>query len=431
MGKAFVVFKREYLERVRSKWFIFTTVLGPVFLGLITVLPIVMAARTKSSDRLSDVIVVDATGSDLGARVAKALRETTPNAPAPRLREVKPEQVAEEERRATADVMQHLAVGYMVLDANTLGGKEMRYAGRNATALVDIQSIERMVRQSLLNMRLEREGIDAGRVALLTSVRLEARTEKITDRGKEGASGMASFFFGYGIVLVLYMMIAIYGQGIMRGVLEEKTSRVAEVVISSVKPDTLLSGKILGAGLVALTQVSAWLLMTLLMYQVRVPILKAFGAAPAMMAGAIKIPTVEPIVGVALLLFFVLGFVLYAAMFAAVGAMVSNQEDIQQAAMPVMLMLVSSIIFMQPILLNPSSTIAVVTSLLPFSAPLMMPLRMALIAIPWYEIVASLLSVAIGCAVAIWLSARIYRVGLLMYGKRPSVRELARWIRMA
>ncbi len=431
MGKVWVVFKREYLERVRSKWFIFSTVLGPVFLGLITVVPIVMAAKTKSSDRLSDVIIIDATSSDLGARVAKALQETTPTARAPRLRAVKAERVAAEETRATADVMQRLAVGYMVLDANTLGGKEMRYAGRNATSIIDVQSIERMVRQCLLTLRLEREGIDAGRIAMLTAVRLEARTEKITDRGKEGASGMASFFFGYGIVLVLYMMIAIYGQSIMRGVLEEKTSRVAEVVVSSVKPDTLLTGKILGSGLVALTQVFAWLLMTLLMYQVRVPILKAFGAAPAMMAGAIKIPTVPPVIGIVLLLFFVLGFVLYAAMFGAVGAMVSNQEDIQQAAMPVMIMLVSSIIFMQPILLNPSSTLAVVMSIVPFSAPLMMPLRMALISIPWYEIVGSLASVTIGCWIAIWLSARIYRVGLLMYGKRPSIRELARWIRMA
>jgi ABC-2 type transport system permease protein len=182
---------------------------------------------------------------------------------------------------------------------------------------------------------------------------------------------------------------------------------------------------------VAVTQVTVWLTMSFLMYLVRVPILKLFGAAPAMIGGAIKIPSVAPMVGVALFLFFVLGFAFYAALFGAVGAMVSNQEDIQQAATPVMLMLVSSIIFMQPILLNPSSTLAVTMSILPFSAPLMMPLRMALVAVPWYEIVGSLASVTVGCVIAIWLSARIYRVGLLMYGKRPSFRELGRWIRMS
>jgi ABC-2 type transport system permease protein len=430
MGKMWVVFKREFLERVRSKWFIVATLLGPVFLGLITVLPIALAAKTKSSQRLSDVVIVDATSSDLGARVSKSLAEITPTAPAPRLRTVSAEQVAQEETRATQEVMRREALGYMVLDANTLAGKEMRYAGRNATALIDVETIERIVRQSLLGQRLEREGINAGRVAALTNVRLDARTEKITDRGKEGASGLASFFFGYGMAIILYMMIAIYGQSIMRGVLEEKTTRVAEVVVSSVKPDTLLAGKILGSGMVAVTQMSAWLAMSFLLYQVRGPVLQMFGAPP-MAGAALRIPSVEPLVGVALFLFFVFGFIFYAALFGAVGAMVSNQEDVQQAATPVMLLLVSSIVFMQPILLNPSNTLAVTMSILPFSAPLMMPLRMALIAVPWYEIVGALLSVAIGCWLAIWLSARIYRVGLLMYGKRPSMRELAKWIRMA
>lgn len=430
MGKMLVVFKREYLERVRSKWFVIATLLGPVFLGIITVLPIALAARTRSSGQLSNVIIIDATDTDLGARIQKSLAGTTPDAPAPRLRVVKAEQVPAAERAATREVMDREAVGYMVLDANTTAGKEMRYAGRNATALIDVSSIERQVRQSLLGQRLEREGIDPNRVATLTNVRLDAKTEKITDKGKEGASGLTSFFFGYGIALVLYMMIAIYGQSIMRGVLEEKTTRVAEVVVSSVKPDTLLAGKILGAGMVAVTQVSAWLVMSFLMYQVRGPLLRLFGAG-AMAGAAVQIPSVAPIVGVALVLFFILGFLLYAALFGAVGAMVSNQEDVQQAATPVMLLLITSLIFMQPILLNPSSTLAKTMSWLPFSAPLMMPLRMALIAIPWYEIVGALLSVVIGCWIAIWLSARIYRVGLLMYGKKPSFRELARWIRMA
>jgi ABC-2 type transport system permease protein len=430
MGKMLVVFKREYLERVRSKWFVIATLLGPVLLGVVTVLPIALAVKTKSSDRLSDVIIIDATSTDLGARVASALASATPNAPPPRLRVVKAEEVPAEEERATKLVMQREALGYLVFDANTTAGKEWRYAGRNATALIDVENLERTARQSVLAQRLESEGVNADRVAALTSIRLVARTEKITDRGKEGASGMTSFFFGYGIALLLYMMIAIYGQSIMRGVLEEKTTRVAEVVVSSVKPDTLLAGKIVGSGMVAVTQVTAWLLMTVGLFLLRVPILGLFGV-PAAALGAVKLPSVEPFVGVALILFFILGFIFYAALFGAVGAMVSNQEDVQQAATPVMLLLISSIVFMQPILLNPSNTLAITMSLLPFSAPLMMPLRMALIAVPWYEIVGALVSVAVGCWVAIWVSARIYRVGLLMYGKKPSFRELARWIRMA
>lgn len=430
MGKVLVVFKREYVERVRSKWFIVATLLGPVFLGAITVLPLALAARTGASSQLANVVIIDATGGDLGDRVSRALVATTPQSIAPRVRRVKAEGIAAEEQRALNEVMGHEALGYLVLDVRTSAGTEMRYAGRNATALIDVETIERIVRQSLLNLRLENEGIDPGRVASLTNVRLDTRTEKITDKGKEGAGGLASFFFGYGVALVLYMMIAIYGQSIMRGVLEEKTTRVAEVVVSSVKPDVLLAGKILGSGLVAITQVVAWLAMSFLLFQARAPVMAKFGA-PAAAAAAVKIPSVDPIVGVALLLFFVFGFIFYASLYAAVGAMVSNQEDVQQAATPVMLLLISSIIFMQPILLNPSSTMAVTMSLLPFSAPLMMPLRMALIPVPWYEIVGALVSVALGCWAAIWVSARIYRVGLLMYGKRPSFRELGKWIRRA
>src|SRR5919201_5161988 len=428
MGKAWVVFKREFLERVRSKWFLIATILGPVFFGLIMVLPIVLAAKTQVSDRLSDVIIIDATDTDLGDRVAKYLSQTSPNSPLPRVRRVKAEQVASEEQRATRAVIDHEALGYMVLDSNTIGGKELRYAGRNATALIDVETITRLVRQSLLNQRLEREGIDPNRVMMLTAVKLDARTEKITDRGKEGAGGLTSFFFGYAIAIVLYMMIAIYGQSIMRGVLEEKTTRVAEVVVSSVKPDTLLAGKIVGSGMVAITQVIMWIVMALILYQVRGPIFARFGVPMA--SAAIRIPSLPVGIGIALLLFFVFGFILYAALFGAVGSMVTNQEDVQQAVMPVMMLLVASIIFMQPILLNPSSTLAKTMSWLPFSAPLIMPLRMALIAIPWYEIVGALLSVLLGCWLAIWISARIYRVGLLMYGKRPNVRELAKWIRM-
>src|SRR6185503_19677856 len=147
------------------------------------------------------------------------------------------------------------------LDSLTLAGKELRYAGRNATSIVDVESISRSVRQTLLAMRLEKEGIDPKRVNALTSFRIDTKTEKISDKGKEGAGGIASLIFGYIIAFALYMMIAIYGQSIMRGVLEEKTTRVAEVVISSVKPDALLTGKILGSGLVALTQVMVWIIV--------------------------------------------------------------------------------------------------------------------------------------------------------------------------
>jgi ABC-2 type transport system permease protein len=222
--------------------------------------------------------------------------------------------------------------------------------------------------------------------------------------------------------------------------MEEKTTRVAEVVVSSVSTDTLLAGKIVGVGLVAITQVVAWVGLSIGMLFYLLPILFPQGTAEAgaTMAAARGVPadaitSVLPTLGTAaiILAYFVLGFIFYSSLFAAVGAMVSSQEDVQQASMPVMLMLISSVIFMPAILTNPGSPLAHTMSLIPFSAPIIMPLRMSLMGVPWYELAFSLGGVVLACVAAIWVSARIYRVGLLMYGKRPSFKELGRWIRYA
>jgi ABC-2 type transport system permease protein len=430
MGKVFVVFKREYLERVRSRWFIVATVLGPVFMAALIIVPGLLAARTKSSSNLANVIVIDATHTDLGARIAKSLAEAAPTSPPPQLEQVAADGLAAAVDSATHVVMHHGAQGYLVLDDSTLTGTNAHYAGRNATSLADIATLRSTVQRSVLNLRLERAGINPDSVAKLTGVKLDFTADKITDKGVESGGGMSSIIFGYAIAFLLYMMIALYGQNMLRGVLEEKTTRVAEVVVSSVKPDVLLAGKILGVGSVALTQVAAWTLSALYLGSFSVQIIRAMGGSAADAAG-IHMPTVSPAVGVALLLFFVLGFMFYSSLFAAVGAMVSNQEDVQQAQLPVMLPLIGSIVLMGPVRANPSSTLARVASWIPFSAPIIMPMRMALIPISWAELGATLAGLALACYVAIWVSARIYRVGLLMYGKRPTIGELIKWIRMA
>jgi ABC-2 type transport system permease protein len=444
MGKLGVVFKREYLERVRSKWFLVGTLLGPVFFAMITVVPILISAKTKASTDLANVTIIDGTRSGMGERVAGALLQRYPLSPPPQVISVDPASIPREEDRALRSVRDKETRGYLVLDASTVAGNSVRYAGRNAASLGDVEQITSIVRQQVLAQRLQSEGIDAKRVAALTAVRLEVVTEKIGDHGREKGSGLGNALFGYVIALLLYMMIVLYGQTILRGVMEEKTTRVAEVVVSSVSTDTLLAGKVLGVGLVAITQVLAWVALSVSLAYYGAPLLErklgtgalAAGATAgpsggAGMAGALAnaLPSLSMSTLLALLLFFVLGFIFYASLFAAIGAMVNSQEDVQQASMPVMLLLVSSVIFMTPIMTNPGSALARTMSLLPFSAPILMPLRMTLIPVPWYEVVGSIAGVAIACLVAIWVSARIYRVGLLMYGKRPTFGELARWVR--
>ena len=304
----------------------------------------------------------------------------------------------------------------------------------------DVQSLSAIVRQQVLAQRLQREGLDPSHIAALTGVRLEVKTQQVGDHGLERGSGMGKVAFGYLVAMLLYFMIVLYGQTILRGVLEEKTTRVAEVVVSSVSTDTLLAGKILGVGLVAITQVLAWIALSWGMVVYLGPILfkgmttggpGAPGGGSMTNALSAALPALSLGTAAALLSFFVLGFIFYASLFAAVGSMVNSQEDVQQASMPVMLLLISSIVFMTPIMTNPGSTMARTMSLLPFSAPILMPLRMTLIPVPWYEVAGSIAGVAIACLAAIWVSARIYRVGLLMYGKKPSFAELARWVRQA
>jgi ABC-2 type transport system permease protein len=439
MRKLTVVFKREYLERVRSKWFLIGTLLGPVFFGAVTIFPMYMSVKSRPTTDLTNIAILDATGTGLGARVASALQKRFPDGAAPTVKVVDNERLAVAEDSVVNAVARKEMTGFMVLDSNTVANRSVRYAGRNASSMNDVQALRASIRQEALAQRLEREGLDVARVTAITADRLDMKTEKIGNKGRETGGGMGNVAFGYIVAFLLYMMIALYGQNILRGVMEEKTTRVAEVVVSSVSTDTLLAGKVLGVGLVAITQVLSWVGLTLGILAYLAPILfKDTAQAGAAVASARGLPTdmiwsALPSPGTALIIlgFFVLGFIFYSSLFAAVGAMVSSQEDVQQASMPVMLMLISSVVFMSPILTNPGSSMSRTMSLIPFSAPILMPLRMSLIPVPWHELAASLGGVALAGVAATWLSARIYRVGLLMYGKRPSFSELARWVKSA
>jgi ABC-2 type transport system permease protein len=440
MDKLWVVIKREYLERVRSKWFIFTTIFGPVFFAAITILPGYMTVKGMKNSQVSSIRILDATGTGLGHRVAGRLAKQQDPTAVPGIRgqmlaapipseveDINPPKLAVAESSATRDVMNKVNPGYLVLDSATLTKHTARYSGRNASAVGEIDLIREAIRQSLIASRLEAAGIDPKRVDSLVRVKVDLSADRLDERGR-GESGIVSFIFGFVIAFMLYMMIMLYGQNVMRGVLEEKMTRVAEVVMASVKPDILLAGKILGVGAVGLTQQIVWFGSAAAFITYGAVMAKAMGI-PEMKN--FTFPTVSPLLFVSLFLFFVLGYILYSSMFAAVGAMVGSQEEVQQAAQPVVLLLIASIIFIQPILLNPSSTLAVAMSVIPFTAPVIMPLRMTAIQVPPLELIGSLVGLGLTCWLAIWAAARIYRIGLLMTGKRPNLKELVRWIRYA
>jgi ABC-2 type transport system permease protein len=428
MGKLYAVIRREYWERVKSPWFLAATLLGPLGFAAITILPAVLALRQGTSNKATSVIVLDATGVGVGDRLRTALAGGLRSTDTSRatVRVMAPADLAAAETTATREVVAGTFAGYLVLDTAVVAGGPVRYAGRNAANSQDMDLVEGAVRQGLLSHRLVAAGLDPLKVQQLSNIRTPFTSEKLDERGR-GGSGVGSVVVGYLIAFLLYMMIALYGQTLMRGVLDEKMTRVAEVIIASVKPDTLLAGKVIGVGGVGVTQQLVWIALGWAIVSFRGPILGAFGLPDV----PVSLPSVSAGALATYLALYILGFTFYASLFAATGAMVSNQEDIQQASLPVTALLVASIVFMQPILLQPDSTLSRVMTMLPFSAPVLMPLRMATVQVPAWEIAATLVGMALACAVAIWVAARIYRVGLLMYGKRPSFGEVARWVRLA
>ena len=287
-----------------------------------------------------------------------------------------------------------------------------------------MNQVEGALRTAILSDRLARVGITGPRADSLTRVKVNLATERMDEKGR-GGSGLVSAIFGFLIAFLLYMMIILYGQNILRGVLEEKTTRVAEVVVSSISPETLLAGKVIGVGAVGLTQQLVWLGFA------TAASAYGMGMANAMGVTNFSLPHVSALQMAALVLFFLLGYTFYASLFAAVGAMCNSQEEATQAAQPVMMLLVASIILVQPIMTTPTGRMATVMSLLPFSSPIIMPLVMSGTQVPAWQLAASIALLLVACLGAIWVSARIYRVGLLMTGKRPSLAELVRWIRHA
>jgi ABC-2 type transport system permease protein len=442
--KILIVAKREYLERVRTRWFVIMTLLVPAVIAGFVMLTAYIGSRGNASAAVRHITIINATGTDLGQRVSDALIADTTLGPVaddsirPRVLNISAADLAATEQTVAAEVQipNHI-VGYLVLSDSTIAGKSVRYAGRNASSLSDTDKLLSTVREAVTVIRLQREGVKQDIITDMAKTRLRMTSERLNERGRSG-SGAAGLFAGLVVGVMLLMLILIHGQNILRGVLEEKATRVAEVVISSVKPESLLAGKVLGVGGVGLTQQVAWFAITGYLISFLMPIImkgaKLGGAAAA--TGAASpisgvLNTMSPMVLAVAVAYFIVGFVFYATLYAAAGSMVNSEQEAQQAAAPVMVLIMSAWLCVNPVMLAPSGKLAVALSWLPWSSPIIMPIRMGLTSVSPVEIVGSIIVAAVGSIFTIWLSARIYRVGMLMYGKKPSFSEVAKWIRYA
>jgi ABC-2 type transport system permease protein len=423
MHKVWVIIRREFVEKVRTKWFVISTVLGPLLMASFIVVPILMAERGASR---REIRVVDATTDGFGGRIVDAVRPPLPIEA--ELVSVSLERVESVADSLTTLVGEKQLDGYLIVTDATVANGSVEYRGKNVSSLTDMQILESVLGREVLTARLGRAGVDREVVA---AAQIPVRLQTVSIRGGKVTeeSGTSAFVLAYAVWIILYMSILLYGVQVMGAVVEEKTSRVIEVLVSSLRPFQLLAGKILGVGAVGLFQLSIWAVSALVLFHRRDLLLEMVGARTGGMVGAGTLPAVSVATLAIVLAYFLLGYFLYAAMFAAVAAMSNSEAEARQAQMPVVMLLVVPTVLMVGILQQPDGGMAVALSLIPFTAPIAMPVRWAAATVPLPEILGSVVLLGGTLLLVVWITARIYRVGILMYGKRPSPRELWRWVR--
>ena len=412
-NNVWAVIRREYLQRVRSKWFIIGTIGGPLFMAALMFVPVYFAARSEANDRV--MVVVDQTGV-LYERLAPRLEDggyTVSQEP------WSDDLVAD----LTQRVMDDDLGAFMILDDATLSAGVGQLNASQRPSAIRSLSIRQALVASALEHQLEGAGVDAVSMLQGGALNVTVLTENAMDQpARFGLSFVGAMF--------LYMVILLYSVSVMRATLEEKTTRVVEVIVSAMKPWHLMLGKILGVGAVGLTQMAVWALSAAVLITAGLP---ALIAARPELAQLQELSDVLP--GVTLLVlflgFFVFGFFMFSGLYAAVGAMCSSDEEAQQAQFPVTMFVIIPMLFLTPVLSDPTGSLAVGLSLFPLFTPIIMWVRVASDAAPMWQVGLSFVFMALAIVAIAWVAGRIYKVGILMAGKRPTLPELMRWVREA
>ncbi|HET9317461.1 MAG TPA: ABC transporter permease [Vicinamibacteria bacterium] len=413
MKRVLRIARREYLERVRSKAFLVGTVLGPLLLFGAMLGPSLLMSKQRGKPL--KVAVLDHTGE---------LREPVSRELEARRAEGRPRfEVADaEEGTGAADVLRDRVRrgeldGFVEVKQAESSDVTADYYGRNLSNIMDIPLLEQAVAEAVIGHRLAGAGLPKDRVRALTR-RPEFKTIQVTAQGaREDKRG--GFLASMLMLTLLYTALAMWGAAIMNGVLEEKTNRVVEVVVSSVSPVHLFAGKLLGVGATGLTQFLVW--------GATMAVIGLYGST---MTG-VPVPPMDPGVLVAFPLFFLLGYFFYGALFAGLGATFNSQQDAQSLTFLVMLPLIVGFAMFPVVLNNPEGPLAIGLSLVPFFTPLLMFLRISAVTPPLWQIALAVVVQLLSIALAVVAAARIYRVGILMHGKRPTFPELAKWVRQA
>lgn len=426
MHNVFMVIRREYLERVRKKSFWIGTLVVPLIMVVLFGGQIAMMMLKTETQR--SLAIVDASGG-VGAQFAEVLAEQTLDDDRPAYLietfEVDPgatfeDRIQQEKQRVAANEL----FGVIAIGDDLFDPENFDFHLKNVGNMQLVRGLQRELREVVISERLERAELGVDRETLdrvFSGVQLE--TYQVSETGESKKKGFDEAYVGtFAFVMILYVALLFYGIAMMRGILEEKSNRVMEVLLGSVSAEQLMTGKIVGIGLVGLTQMAFYavtagvLRLVILTREVQgdwTAILDAF----------------QPMNLIFFVVYFLLGYTMFTSMFAAVGAVCNSEQEAQNLQFPVMMCVIVPLMMTFFFVANPDSTLATVLSLVPFFTPMLMFMRISVLTPPWWQIVLSLVLMS----GTIWLLfkavARIFRVGILMYGKRPTVKEIFRWAR--
>lgn len=433
MSKTGLIIKREYLTRVRKKSFIIMTILGPLLFAGMFAIPVWLA--TRDSNDVRTIAVVDESGLFKDSfKDDQNLRFSYIDASL---------------NEAKTEMKESGNFGILFIpDLQIDNPQGITFYSENSAGIELKGRLERNVEQKIESLKLEKSQIDK---ATLDALRTDISLNEInlTD-GEEKSANTALFTgIGYASSFLIYMFIFIYGAQIMRGVLEEKTSRIVEIIISSVKPMQLMIGKTIGIAAVGITQFVIWILLTTLLYSVGLSMigldpdsLAQINQMPAeageYSAAQVKIAQITggfdslniPLLVGGFLFYFIGGYLLYGALFAAIGAASDSETDTQQFMAPVSLPLVLGfIVSITAVLNDPNGSIAFWFSIIPFTSPTAMLMRLPF-GVPMWELGLSMLLLVGGFLLMTWIAGRIYRVGILMHGSKVNYKTMGKWIMM-
>ena len=413
--KMWAIVRREFLQRVKSRWFIIGTLIVPALMIVLVMVPILFVESSEGRVDLR-IGLIDESGELAPGLIEELVREGISAREIESLPAVPAESLGAALQAMNVDAVLELPGG--ALDSASLVLLSTRRLSRSERALLG-DAIGRDVVRS----RLREAGIeDMTPEELLRSPRVNVVELGADARGSDEAAQAVGMIFA----MLLYTLLIIYGQMVTRSVLEEKTSDIVEIMASSVRPWELMAGKIIGVGAVGLTQFAIWAAIGAL-----TTVYGIAAAAPILTQSGIDLSGFAVPFGllVMALVFFILGYLLYAGLFASGGAMLSNEQDVQQVMMPIVILIIIPVMVLPAAIDTPNAAWVVGMSLVPFFSPVLMLARVSVTQVPAWELAAALLILVATIVAVTWAAGRIYRVGILMKGKRPNIPELWRWVR--